>query len=319
MRKLILFLVIFFFAVPAYAFKVHFTNGAQLEVTKIEVKNNTYKLILPDGKEIYYGKEDVSGYSVVDSNTGKDIRRSFPDGKEYATGYSIGSNTGKEYASGYSIINSNDGIGRGIDDIQEVFVKLKSVYPEKNDYETSNQFKVRINDTSFYKMDFVFLDKTILKWSTKYNAETGYLAVRPFDYMLDPKYIIVDQNLKGDTYLANNAFGATVSVNSYSGNEFGLCVDYASFVFPKINKGYEIAIEPTKAKSLSENLGILYICKLKMGSNPESYWKEDYKFKGATFGSPTEKHIRQNIINVELTSLLVFDKKTGAVYITDNF
>lgn len=213
--------------------------------------------------------------------------------------------------------NSTSGIvlpeGYKSDDIVAVYYELKKKYGEKDEFETKEAYKKRMQEPySQKRVSFLKDNEIVVAWddySLEYEAETQVMTIKRDSYRGGKKVRIKRASYKEGKYEGSNIFGAKVMVSSYSGRDYGI---YA-LNSKELNKKVEINIPPDQAKDLKENFGVLFVCGLKK-DNQKSYFKKEYTGVTPTYDLPISYDFSAKYICVDIVEIVFFNKKTGAVY-----
>ncbi len=108
------------------------------------------------------------------------------------------------------------------------------------------------------------------------------------------EHVIVTKHIndKKKEYEAGNKFGAKIIVTEYTGWDYGIAligVNQGINPQPKLETNFNIS--PEEGRDLKANLGVLLICKVKLGGNPPAYTLNSAIHIEPTMDSPTELHL----------------------------
>lgn len=231
-------------------------------------------------------------------------------------------------------------------DIVALYERLASAFPPKDEFESTEAYRKRLEGT--YPQDiFAFvLENPLAMVTASYDPDVQSMAVKinadratnldgfqdklrrmreskTYENLLDyDESVIVTKHISGPTkeYEAGNKLGAKTIVTEHTGREFGIgLINKDSFARTekysiRRERNINFKISPEKGRDLKTNLGILLVCKVKLGGAPPAHSFKSFYHAKPTMDSPTELSFQQFFVNVDLFELWVFNKKTGTVY-----
>lgn len=236
------------------------------------------------------------------------------------------------------------------DNFEKIYNTLLStpILKEKGEFETTADYEKRINNLAAIKFapnltaesQLVFVYRKKSPYSTPkgifstYDADKQELEVNISTheitvYKRNGKSILDIEKLifnaiagneykfedKGE-YKGSNAYGVTKTVSKSQFTYYSLAVKNIS-EFATLNSylpfdsiKYQIPATPDKAKSLKENLSVLYVTRLL-----PPYFDIEGNTITPTFNSPQEIKQMDFVLIVELSEMIVFDGKTGEIFL----
>jgi len=233
-------------------------------------------------------------------------------------------------------------------DIEKVYTELSQKMPPKGEFETTEKYEKRIQSVNI-ESTFVFLQDSPF-WFFSYDTDSRLLTVElhvtsvkaiPEHKKADSylyRYVwrnfleVKEIGQETKTYKATNVFGATVEVKKYTGTEYGVVpvnIDFGEDNKIKVNLG----MSPEETKEISENqysnLKTLITCKPcivhltfeKISGVEEKYiyiqppaFEAIYCGREPTFDHPVEIFKIQRCINAKILQILIYNTKTGKIY-----
>lgn len=290
MKKL--FLIIFICAIPLQlnADTIIFKNGRTIKAERVWEENGKVKCYRGGGV-IGYPKEMVERIEVEDKKKGE-----------------------KSYKS---IIDTDTDLTQIVsDDPVEIVERLYKFKP-KDDYETIEEFKSRLNafiESRDAKKTYVF--KSAKKPKTNYIADEGILEI------IYTRGEISSSEKSLGSYIGSNVFG--VKKRIARSIKKVLKLDFANLV--KIQKTlhhpYTLRIRmPThKARDIVKNIRLIYVCKPKPNEKIDPHYiswrKGPYVSvrtdrRNPTIDFPYEDTEDTFLLSVTLLELIVYDNSTG--------
>lgn len=222
-------------------------------------------------------------------------------------------------------------------DMVAIYERLASAFPPKDEFESTEAYRKRLEGT--YPQDiFAFvLEKTLgMVAVASYNPDVQSMAVeinacklrrmresKSYQNLLDyDETVIVTKHISGPTieYEAGNKLGAKTIVTEQIAREFGISlINKDSFARTEKysisrERNINFKISPEEGRDLKTNLGIVFICKVKLGGEPPAHSFKSFYHVKPTMDSPRELSFQQFFVNVDLFEIWVFNKKTGTVY-----
>lgn len=205
--------------------------------------------------------------------------------------------------------------GYSNDDIVQLYKYLRKKYPPREDDEKKDAYLKRIQEP-LQKNKYTFA-------SAAYPDMKGYIYGRydTTQEILRIGKVIDDEGLmikrikqKEYDYVAQNIFGAKVIVHGISEDYYGIYAinseDLNNFIFIKMSS--------EERTELKNNFGVLFVCELKK-IGEKGYTKQTVGTKQATFTSPISRSFLKKYIYVEVTEVVVYNKKTGEVYAKNQY
>lgn len=209
-------------------------------------------------------------------------------------------------------------------DIEETYFELLKKIPPKSEFETTKEYRNRIQSYDFDKV-YAFKKTSCDLDDFSYDADQNSLMInlhfRPLSNIRSPDYRffleIKGFDIKTTTYVGTNAFGAKVEVTEYSGTLYGIVpIDMESDFLPM--KTLRIKMPPARAKEVLQNqsnIGMIIFCEPCVtyeSIQPIAF--EDYYHSKPTLENPAEFSYLLKCINVKNSMFVIYDTKTGEIF-----
>ena len=200
----------------------------------------------------------------------------------------------REYDARKATVQSMKIVGDMIPDSHFAFVVEGNAYP------------YHLSPTFDYDADAQLMKVTL--WSAEQEFHLGN------DVRKMQTVSIHSVSEQGRSYLASNAFGATVQVSNSSIRQYGLSFEAESWVFRRSTSGFDLHFEgiirmsSDDARRLRPNLEFLIVCKL-----TDPWYLGSLHTDAATFDFPEQITIRGQFLQAAVEQLWVVDRQTGNV------
>jgi hypothetical protein len=206
------------------------------------------------------------------------------------------------------------------DDIEPLVSRL--IAGEKREFETTEQFEARQNSLiqPGKQYAFVFDSKHDADF-TSYDADEAVMTVhlnlhRPFSKDYAAGYydvLIKDIVRRTGGYIGQNAFGASVVVESRTEDDFGVEIsDEDAERFWQVGTTGEATcsfpLSIGKAKEMKQNLRVVLV-----GTVPDGTVYQDGTLYPATVSSPVELRRHQHYVDFRITEVRIVDSRNGSV------
>jgi hypothetical protein len=208
-------------------------------------------------------------------------------------------------------------------DCNKIASRLKSLNPEKSEFETSDAYAIRMEKalaTPLYAqvnawdaLSFIPEIKPFL--IAKYDADTKIMSVTIYNSYQKATVagklanaVAVNSTITSSrSYTAENSFGRKVTVNRTDSSSCAFA--FFDSLFPKLSDEVQFEVEPDQAKLVKENLTILYI-----GAISAPYRSDYSLYKKPTVDSPTELVGDGDSVVMRLAARWLVDPTSGAIY-----
>ena len=205
---------------------------------------------------------------------------------------------------------------------------LSKEFPRKDEFETTAQFENRLARISggkpcCFKMETSDPYHGIIK---PYDADKGVIVIELASDYTDPLRFdpgpgkrsslrMRQTELKRKSYVGENSFGVKRRITRIEERVYALAVDEMYFNPDKDYHEYrfELALSPTEAKELKNNLGILIFCKARHYGGDTAFTLNKNDYVAATINFPTEISTDIRYISVGILQVWLYNVKTGHV------
>ena len=207
------------------------------------------------------------------------------------------------------------------DDIAITYKQMYSQMAPKGEYESSDQYRVRIAKAVEKYKDRVLvfrfkpvhmpgLNDDYALYFPSYNADDQELTVDiPAKGPSDGKEVNISGAVTASRYTARNRFGASATITRYAGHLYDIVFEWKP---GKIRA--KIKIPPAQAKLVTDRLSMLFIGKPKIKKEGERM-VESYEPMGLapTMDFPYEDLTRSHQISMDIISIWIYDRVTMKV------